>query len=94
MNKRNLIAAAFAAFIGLSLAVNAADEAKKKGPSFKDMAGSKDHITLADMKKAMTGGKMDDAAIEKRFAALDANGDKKVTQEEWSAGQKKKEKKN
>ena len=90
MNKRTLLAAAIAALLSLPLAVHAADEGKKKGPSFKDMAGDKGHVTLADMQKGMKGGKMDDAAIEKRFKTLDANNDGKVTQEEWSAGQKKK----
>ena len=90
MNKRTLIAAAFAALISLPLAINAADEAKKKGPSFKEMAGDKGHVTLADYKKAMAGGKMDDAAIEKRYKALDVDNNGKLTEEEFKAGQKKK----
>lgn len=92
MNKRTLIAAVFAAIVSLPLVVNAADEAKKKGPGFKDMAAGKDHITLADYKKAMAGGKMDDAAMEKRFKAMDANSDGKVTQEEFQAAAQKKKK--
>jgi hypothetical protein len=90
MNKRTLLTVALAALLSLPLALSAADEAKKKGPSFSDICAGKDHATLADFKKSMAGGKMDDAAIEKRFKALDADSNGKVTQEEWSAGQKKK----
>ena len=84
MNKRTLLAAAFAAFFSLALALNAADEPKKKGPGFADINGGQD-FTKEQYCKAMktSGTKMDDAALEKRFDAMDANKDKKVTQEEW-----------
>lgn len=90
MKNRTLLTVALAALLSLPLALSAADEAKKKGPSFTDICAGKDHATLADFKKALAGGKMDDAAIEKRFKALDSDANGKVTQAEYSAGQKKK----
>ena len=94
MNKRTLLAAAFAAFFSLALAVNAADEPKKKGPGFSDIAAGKKEITKADYCAAMkkSGTKMDDSALEKRFDAMDANKDGKVTQEEWQNAPKGKKK--
>lgn len=87
MNKRNLLAAAFAAFFSLALALNAADEPKKKGPSFDEM--DKDKNGKVSKTEYMEANKSNAKAGD-RFAALDKDGDGNLTKEEMQAGSKKK----
>lgn len=90
MNKRTLLTAVIATLISLPLALNAADENKKKGGGFAAMDTDKDgKVSKAEYLAAMKG-KGDDAKAEARFKTLDKNGDGFLTQEEFAAGQKKK----
>ncbi len=94
MNKRTLLAAAFAAFISLALAVNAADEPKKKGGGFAAMDTDKDGKVSKGEYMAANKGKGEDAQIEARFKGLDTNNDGFLSAEEFQAGAKKKKKDN
>lgn len=86
MNKRTLIAAAFAALISLPLVINAADE-KKKGGGFGALDANKDgKLSLEEFTK----GQKDASKAESRFKQLDTNKDGFISQEEFTAGQKKK----
>ena len=90
MHKRILIAAT-AALLSLPLAVNAADEGKKKGGPF--MAADTDNdgkVTLAEYVAAVKG-KMDDAAAKARFAELDKDKNGSLSREEFNAGAPKKD---
>lgn len=87
MNKRTLLTAATAAFFSLALALNAADEPKKKGPSFDEMDTNKDGKVS---KKEYMEANKNNAKAGDRFAALDTNKDDHLTKEEMQAGSKKK----
>ncbi len=87
MNKRTLITVAIAALISLPLALNAADEPKKKGGGFAAMDTDKDGKVS---KKEFVAAQKDAAKGESRFAQLDKNNDGFLSQEEFAAGQKKK----
>lgn len=87
--KKHILIAATAALLSLPLALNAADQGKKKGNPFAAADANGDgNVTLAEYTAAVKG-KMDDNAAKARFNALDKNKDGKLTSEEFSAGAKK-----
>lgn len=77
--------AVVAALLSLPLALNAADEAKKKGPFVGADTNSDGKVSQAEYVAAMKG-KMDDAAAKAKFTELDKNKDGSLSQEEFSAG--------
>lgn len=94
MQKRFIIAA-IAALLSIPLAVTAAE--KKKGGGFtaadKNSDGkldSKEYV--AYVKASKSGADKKDEEIMARFKELDKDGDKSLSQEEFSAGMKKKKK--
>lgn len=85
MQKR-IIIAAIAAALSLPLALNAADENKKKGGGFVAADTDKDgKVTEAEYVAALSG-RLDAAAAKARFAKIDADKDGSLTRQEFSAG--------
>lgn len=84
MQKRILIAVT-AALLSLPLALNAADEAKKKGPFMAADADNDGKVTLAEYVAAVKG-KLDDAAAKAKFADLDKDKNGSLSREEFNAG--------
>ena len=95
MQKRFVIAA-IAALLSIPLAVTAA-EGRKKGGGFaaadKNSDGKLDQAEyVAYVKASKSGAGKEDAAIKARFKGLDKDGNGSLSQEEFSAGMKKKKK--
>ena len=84
MQKRILIAAT-AALLSLPLALNAADQAKKKGPFVVADTDGNGSVSKAEYVAAMAG-KLDKAAAETRFGTLDKNKDGSLDRQEFNAG--------
>ena len=84
MQKRFLITAAAVA-LSLPLALNAADENKKKGPFAVADTDGDGKVSLTEY-VAASKGKMDEAAAKAKFAELDKNNDKSLSREEFNAG--------
>lgn len=83
--KKHIVIAATAALLSLPLALNAADEAKKKGPFTVADANNDGKVTQAEY-VAFTKGKMDEAAAKAKFTDLDKNKDGALSREEFNAG--------
>lgn len=84
MQKRILIAVT-AALLSLPLALNAADQAKKKGPFMAADADNDGKVTLAEYVAAVKG-KLDDTAAKAKFADLDKDKNGSLSREEFNAG--------
>jgi hypothetical protein len=84
MQKRILIAAT-AALLSLPLAVNAADEAKKKGPFVAADTDGNGSVSKTEYLAAMKG-KLETAAAEAKFAELDKDKDGSLSRQEFNAG--------
>jgi hypothetical protein len=84
MQKRILIAAT-AALLSLPLALNAADEAKKKGPFMVADTDGNGKVSKTEYVTAMAG-KLDKAAAEAKFADLDKDKDGSLSRQEFNAG--------
>ena len=87
--QKQILIAALAAALSLPVALNAADENKKKGGGFASADADKDgKVTEAEYVAAMKN-RGDDEAAKRRFAQLDADKDGSLTQQEYNAGAKK-----
>lgn len=84
MQKQILIAAT-AVLLSLPLALNAADEAKKKGPFAMADADGDGKVTQAEYVTAMKG-KMDEAAAKAKFTELDKDKNGSLTAQEFNPG--------
>jgi Ca2+-binding EF-hand superfamily protein len=87
MQKRILIAAT-AVLLSLPLALNAADENKKKEKGGAFATADADHdgkVSKTEYVTAMTG-KLEKAAAETKFADLDKDKDGFLSQQEFNAG--------
>jgi hypothetical protein len=84
MQKRILIAAT-AALLSLPLALNAADQAKKKGPFVVADTDGNGSVSR-DEYIAVMAGKLDKAAATTKFAELDKNKDGSLDRQEFNAG--------
>ena len=88
--KKQILIAATAALLSLPLALNAADQTKKKGNPFTAADANGDgQVTLAEYVAAVKG-KMDETAAKARFEALDKDKNGSLSQQEFSAGGEKK----
>jgi Ca2+-binding EF-hand superfamily protein len=85
MHKRILIAAT-AVLFSLPLALNAADENKKKGGGFTAADSDKDGKISKVEYAAAVKERMDDKAATARFTELDKDKDGFLTREEFNAG--------
>lgn len=84
--QKNILIAALAATLSLPLALQAADENKKKGGGFTAADSNNDgKVTEVEYVAAMKG-RMDEAAAKSRFATLDKDKNGSLTREEFSAG--------
>ena len=84
MQKRILIAAT-AALLSLPLALNAADEAKKKGPFMVADTDGNGTVSKTEYVASMKG-KLDAAKAEAKFAELDKDKDGSLSRQEFNAG--------
>lgn len=81
-----MLIAALAATLSLPLALNAADENKKKGGGYAAADADKDgKVTVTEYVAAMNG-RLDEAAAKSRFATLDKDNNGSLTREEFNAG--------
>jgi Ca2+-binding EF-hand superfamily protein len=84
--QKNILIAALAATLSLPLALDAADENKKKGGGFTAADANNDgKVTEAEFVAAVKG-RMDEAAAKRRFAALDKDKNGSLSREEFGAG--------
>lgn len=84
MQNRILIAAT-AALLSLPLALNAADEAPKKGPFMAADTDNDGKVTVTEYVAAMKG-KLDETAAKAKFADLDKDKNGSLSREEFNAG--------
>lgn len=84
MQKRILIAAT-AVLLSLPLAVQAADEAKKKGPFVAADTDGDGKVSQTEYVAAMKG-KMDEAAAKAKFTELDKDKDGSLSRQEFNPG--------
>jgi len=85
MQKRILIAA-LAASLSLPLALNAADENKKKGGGFTTADADNDGKVTQSEYVAAVKNRLDEAAAKARFAELDKDKNGSLSREEFNAG--------
>jgi Ca2+-binding EF-hand superfamily protein len=84
--QKHILIAATAVALALPLALNAADESKKKGGGFTAADTDGDgKVSQAEYVVAMKA-RLDETAAKARFAELDKNGDKSLSREEFNAG--------
>lgn len=77
--------AVIAALLSLPLALNAADQAKKKGPFAAADTNNDGKVSQSEYVAAMKG-KMDDAAAKAKFTELDKDKDGSLSAQEFNAG--------
>src|SRR5688500_13860419 len=88
--QKPMLIAALAATLSLPLALNAADEPKKKGGGFTAADADKDgKVTQTEYVAAMKS-RLDEAAAKSRFAELDKDKDGSLSREEFNSGAGKK----
>lgn len=88
--QKHILIAATAVALSLPLALNAADESKKKGGGFTGADTDGDGKVSQAEFVASVKGRLDETAAKARFAELDKNGDKSLSREEFAAGADKK----
>ncbi len=84
--QKHILIAVTAALLSLPLALNAADEAKKKGPFMAADTNGDGKVSQAEYVAAVKG-KMDEKAAAAKFAELDKNKDGSLSREEFAAGE-------
>ncbi len=84
--QKNILIAALAATLSLPVALNAADENKKKGGGFTAADTNNDGKVTATEYVAAMKSRMDEAAAKSRFATLDKDKNGSLSREEFNAG--------